>query len=143
MTWSGKRNFSLTDPSNSERQERKSAFIVGAVLLLIAAWNTWRGRPMVYWPAGAAGLALLLTGLLSASGSHKFHGLWMRLAHALGYVNSRILLSAIYFVVMTPYGLVLRVLGRDTMNRRRSKRPSYWIPKSKTRQSREQFERLF
>ncbi len=67
----------------------------------------------------------------------------MRLAHALGYVNSRILLSAIYFAVVTPYGLVLRVLGRDTMNRRRSKRPSYWIPKSKTRQSREQFERLF
>ena len=89
MTWSGKRNFSLTEPSNSERQERKSAFIVGAVLLLIAAWNTWRGRPMVYWPAGAAGLALLLTGLLSVSGSHKFHRLWMRLAHALGYVKAQ------------------------------------------------------
>ncbi len=143
MTWSGKRNFSLTEPRDSERQERKSAFIVGAVLLLIAAWNTWRGRPMVYWPAGAAGLALLLTGLFSAGGSHKFHRLWMRLAHALGYVNSRILLSAIYFVVMTPYGLVLRVLGRDTMNRRGASRKSYWIPKSKTRQSREQFERLF
>ena len=98
---------------------------------------------MVYWPAGAAGLALLLTGLLSASGSHKFHRLWMRLAHVLGYVNSRILLSAIYFLVMTPYGLVLRVLGRDTMNRREASRKSYWIPKSKTRQSREQFERLF
>ena len=143
MNWPGKRNFSLTDPGNSERQERKSAFIVGAVLLLIAAWNTWRGRPMVYWPTGAAGLVLLLTGLFSASGSRKFHRLWMRLAHALGYVNSRILLSAIYFLMMTPYGLVLRVLGRDTMNRRRSEGQSYWIPRSKTRQSREQFERLF
>ena len=133
----------MTEASNSEHQERKSAVIVGAVLLLIAAWNAWRGRPIVCWPTGVVGVILLLTVLLSAAGSSKFHSLWMRLAHALGYVNSRILLSAIYFLVMTPYGLVLRVLGRDTMNRRGASRKSYWIPKSKTRQSREQFERLF
>ena len=143
MTWSGKRNFSLTEAGNSERQERKSAFTVGAVLLLIAAWNAWRGRPMVYWPTGLVGVALLLTGLLWAAGSSKFHSLWMRFTHALGYVNSRIILSVIYFLVITPYGLVLRVLRRDTMNRRGASRKSYWIPKSKTRQSREQFERLF
>ena len=98
---------------------------------------------MVYWPTGLVGVALLLTGLLWAAGSSKFHSLWMRLAHALGYVNSRIILSVIYFLVITPYGLVLRVLRRDTMNRRGPSRKSYWIPKSKTRQSREQFERLF
>ena len=143
MPWPGKRNFSLTEPSDSERQERKSAAIVGGVLLLIAAWNGWRGRPMAYWPTGVVGVALLLTGLLWAAGSSKFHSLWMRLAHALGYVNSRILLSGIYFLLMTPYGLVLRVLGRDTMNRRGASQKSYWIPKSKTRQSRERFERLF
>ncbi len=73
----------MTEASDSERQERKSAFIVGAVLLLIAAWNAWRGRPMVYWPTGLVGVALLLTGLLWAAGSSKFHSLWMRLARVI------------------------------------------------------------
>lgn len=143
MIWTGRRSFSLTKPEKDVHQERKSALVVSVVLLLIAAWNIWRGRPAVYWPTGSAGVVLLLIGLFSAKGSHKFHLTWMRLAHALGYVNSRILLSTIYFFIITPYGLVLRVLGRDTMNRRGANRKSYWIHRTKTRQGRDQFERLF
>ena len=110
---------------------------------MITAWNVWQECSVVYWPTGAASVTLLLTGLFSATGSHKFHRLWIRLAHMLGYINSRILLSVIYFLVITPYGLILRLSGRDTMNRRGAAKKSYWIPRSKTRQTRQQFERLF
>lgn len=144
MIWPSKRrSFSLTKLPNDKQREQKLTFIIGAILLMIATWNVWQERSVVYWPTGVVSVTLLLIGLFSATGSHKFYHLWMRLAHMLGYINSRILLSLIYFLVVTPYGLILRLFGRDMMNRRGTGRKSYWIPRSKTCQTRQQFERLF
>ena len=133
----------MTNHGDNPRQARKSALMVAAVLLLIAGWNFWKDRPAVYAVAGVCGVILILIGFASPSASQKFHAGWMRFAGVLGYVNSRILLSLMFFLVITPYGLVMRLFGRDTMNRRGADRDSYWISRRKTRQSREQFERLF
>jgi hypothetical protein len=43
---------------------------------------------------------------------------WLRLGHALGAVSSRIVLTALFFVIFLPIGLAMRVLGRDPLNRR-------------------------
>ena len=127
----------------TDAQARKTAFVVAAVLLAVAAWNLYRGRAAVVAVAGGAGLLLLLTGLLLPALSRRFHVLWMRLAVALGYVNSRVLLTLMYYLVMTPYGVVSRLVGRDPLNRRGAKRDTYWVERPRTRQPREQFERLF
>ncbi len=133
----------MTEAGENFRQAKQSALMVGAVFLLIAAWNVWKDRPLVYGLAGACGLLLILTGLLSPAGSRIFHQGWMRFAGVLGYVNSRILLSLMFYLVFTPYGLVMRLFGRDTMNRRGAGKQSYWIPRAKTRQTRPRYERLF
>ncbi len=125
------------------RQAKKSALMVGAILLLIAGWNVWKERPAVYLTLGAIGLLLVLAGLLWPAGSVVFHRAWMRFAHALGYVNSRILLSLMFYLVFTPFGLMSRVLGRDPLRRRGPGGESYWIPRPDRRQRPEQFERLF
>ena len=67
----------------------------------------------------------------------------MKFAGVLGYVNSRIILSIMYYGVLTPVGLLMRAVGRDPLNRRRKPLESCWIPRAKPRQDREQFERLF
>ena len=133
----------MTEAGESPRQARQSALIVGAVLLLIAAWNVWKDRPLVYGIAAGCGLLLILIGLVSPAASGIFHRGWMRFAGVLGYVNSRILLSLMFYLVFTPYGLVMRAFGRDTMNRRGAGKASYWIRRAKTRQDRPQYERLF
>ncbi len=66
-----------------------------------------------------------------------------RLAAALGYVNSRVLLTLMYYLVFTPYGLVSRLSGRDPLRRRAGAGESYWVERKRTRQAREGFERLF
>ncbi|MEO7538916.1 MAG: SxtJ family membrane protein, partial [Pyrinomonadaceae bacterium] len=65
------------------------------------------------------------------------------IAFALGWVNSRIILTIIYFLVFVPYSIVSRLLGRDVLKRRQPNGTSYWHMREKTRQSKEQFERLF
>jgi hypothetical protein len=120
----------------------KTALTVGFVWLLAALWNSYRTRWLTAEVLAGIGIALILIGLVPA-GARAFHGGWMKLAAALGYVNSRILLSFVYLAVLTPYGLTLRLFGRDSLNRRRAPQPSYWIPKTATRQRKDQFERLF
>ena len=133
----------MTEAVENPRQAKQSALMVGAVLMLIAAWNVWKDRPWVYGLAGAGGLLLILIGLVLPAASRIFHQGWMRFAGVLGYVNSRILLSLMFYLVITPYALVMRLFGRDTMNRRGAGKQSYWIPRAKTRQARPRYERLF
>jgi hypothetical protein len=127
----------------SDAQARKSALLVGGVLALLAAWNFYRGRMTVVAVLGGISLALLLIGLLLPPAACAFHKGWMALASVLGYVNSRILLFVMFYGLVTPFGLLAKLFGRDPLNRRGSARESYWIARETTKQSREQFERLF
>jgi hypothetical protein len=126
----------------TERQP-KTALLVAGVLAVLCAWFSYRSR----WPlaliAGGLSCALLLIGLFSSKQSSAFHRVWMRFATAIAFVNSRVLLSILYFAVFTPYGFVTRLFGRDILNRRSSPRDSYWMKRSATRQNKDQFERLF
>lgn len=127
----------------TDAQARKSALLVAAVLLGIAAWNLYRGRPTVVIVFGALGAALVVSGLFVPPAARAFHIAWMKFAAVLGHVNSRVLLTLVYYLVVTPYGVVTRLVGRDPLGRRGARGESYWVERKATRQSREQFERLF
>ncbi|HEX7315931.1 MAG TPA: SxtJ family membrane protein [Pyrinomonadaceae bacterium] len=124
-------------------QARKSALLVAAVFLCIAAWNLYRGRTTVVIIFGALGAALVVAGLFVPPAARAFHTAWMRFAVLLGHVNSRVLLTVMYYLVVTPYGFVTRLVGRDPLRRRGAKAESYWVERKTTRQAPEQFERLF
>ena len=127
----------------TDAQARKSALLVAAVLLCIAAWNLYRGRTTVVIVFASVGAALVVAGLLAPPAARAFHTAWMRFAVLLGHVNSRVLLTLVYYLVVTPYGVVTRLVGRDPLRRRGAKGESYWVERKTTRQEREQFERLF
>jgi hypothetical protein len=113
------------------------------VFLLLAAWNFWKQRPAVYFTLGTLAALLGLVGLLWPRGALAFDRWWMFLAGVLGYINSRILLSIMFYGVIMPYGWVMRLFGRNTMNRRGPRAETYWIPRKRTRQTPAQFERQF
>ena len=127
----------------TDAQARKTALVVAAVLSGIAAWNFYKGRQTVVAIFGGLALALVVVGLLLPSLARRFHVFWMAVAAALGYVNSRILLSLLFYLVFAPYGFVSRLFKRDPLSRRRAPSESYWTPRKQTRQTREGFERLF
>lgn len=130
----------------TDKQARKTALVVACVLLALAAWNLYRGRATYVAALGGTGCALLLVAspLLPAVFARRFHVVWMTAAALLGAINSRVLLSLMFYLVFTPYGFISRLAGRDPLNRRAAaKRESYWTPRKKTRQTKEGFERLF
>ena len=133
----------MTDPRAGLKQARQTALVVGSVLLLLGGGSLWRGHLLRAEILGGAGAILLLLGLAVPQWTVPFHRAWMKLAGWLGYVNSRLLLSIMYYGVLTPVGFLLRLAGRDPLRRRRKGLESYWIPRPRARQDREQFERLF
>lgn len=132
-----------TGPVVSDSQARKTALVVAAVLFAIALWNLYRGRMTVVAVLGGIAGTLVLIGLFVPVAARAFHRFWMGLAVILGYINSRILLSLLYYGVFAPVGLVRRLMGRDPMKRRGPSQTSYWVTREYTRQTKEQFERLF
>jgi hypothetical protein len=130
-------------PAVTDAQARKSAFLVAAVLLGIAAWNLYRGRTTVVAVLGSLGAALVVAGLFVPAAARAFHVAWMRFAIALGHVNSRVLLTLVYYLIVTPYGVVSRLARRDPLRRRAPGGESHWVERKTTRQAREGFERLF
>jgi len=136
-------NESTATSGVSDAQARKTALIVAGAFLLLAAWNFYRHRMTVVTILGGVALGLILIGLLIPPAARAFHLGWMKFAAVLGYINSRVLLFLLFYFLITPYGWIARLFGRDTLNRRARPRESYWIPRENSRQTKEQFERSF
>lgn len=124
-------------------QSRKTALLVAAVLALLAGLKWYRGRLVTAEVLGGIAAVLAFVGLLVPALAIQFHRGWMKLAEALGFVNSRILLSIVYYIAITPFGLVKKVFGGDPLGRRAARADSYWIRRPVARQSKEQFEQSF
>lgn len=122
---------------------RKNALVVATALAGLAAWNLYRHRLLRVEVLGGLALMLFLVAVCSPYLTERFNQGWMALAKALGYVNSRIMLSLVYYLVLTPFGIILRLRGHDTLCRRAQQRESYWIPRQTPRQPTSGFERSF
>ncbi len=69
------------------------------------------------WPWILAAVLVIWALLAPASLHHPYH-LWMRLGLAIGWVMNRVVLAVVFFVVMLPIGLIMRLRGHDPMSRK-------------------------
>jgi len=102
-------------------------FPVVAALLGASAWlrmHAWPGWTV--W-LGSAGLALGVTCILVPRVARPFYLAWMAVGCCIGLVLGNFVLAAIYFLIVTPVGLALRLAGRDPLRRTIGReRQSYW-----------------
>lgn len=76
------------------------------------------------------GIALALCRLIPPLFRGIYH-FWVGFSVVLGYFVSRILLTIIFFLVLTPTGFMMRLSGKDPMDRKRDPEgQSYWIPRT-------------
>jgi saxitoxin biosynthesis operon SxtJ-like protein len=92
---------------------------------LIGGLLWWRGGAAWPWFLAAAGL-FGLWGLLWPAGLKGVYKVWLSLAIVLGFFVSRILLTLLFYLVVTPIGLLMRLLGKDLLDQKMGDRDSYW-----------------
>ena len=112
----------------SPRTLRQFAGLWLACFLALAAWQ-WFGHQNAGWSLALAILALAVgqAGLLWPGLVRPIYVGWMVLVFPIGWVVSHLLLAVLFYVVVTPIGLLLRLAGRDALGRRLlPERDSYW-----------------
>jgi carbamoyltransferase len=116
--------------SLSKPKLRRFGLTIGLAFLVLGAILQFRhraaGRPFT----SLATLLLLFSAV--APGLLRFiYGPWMRIADFLGAISSRVLLSVVFFLVVTPIGLIQRVLGKRPVDLRfRTGDATYWQPRA-------------
>jgi Mn2+/Fe2+ NRAMP family transporter len=132
----------LTDgfpPAN----HRAVAAVVGFGFLAIAAVAMYGARFNLAAGAGGIGATLLLLALFAPAWAARVGQAWARFGALLGFVNSRILLAAFFFLIVTPIGLIRRCFGKDPLNRRSGRSETYWRRREPVVHSMEPFRHLF
>lgn len=124
----------IREIDSSPQALRSFGLTVGAVLLVIAIVVVWRSGwtpASASYALGGAGAALIILGVAFPRILKPVHLGWMTLALVLGFIMTRVVLTAVFYLAVMPTGLVLRLLGKDPLHRRIDPEAStYWIPKA-------------
>jgi len=104
----------MTERTITRKQLRSFGLILAAGFTLIAIVPSIRGHNFRTW-ALVMGLALGTTGLVLPSILRPLYGGWMKLGEFLAWINTRIILTLLYYIVIVPTGVMLRMTGKDMM----------------------------
>ena len=100
------------------------------VFALISVWPIIDGGSLRVWSISISVIFLIL-GLLNSQLLKPLNFIWIKFGELLGKIFAPIVMAIIYFVIITPIGLVMRLIGKDLLNTKFLKNNSYWIKREK------------
>ncbi len=117
--------------NNEIKEIRQFAWIMaGMILVFFALLLPWLWHWTFSWTPYIISAAFALTGLLVPQVLAPVHKAWLKFAEVLGGINSKILLFIVFYLVLTPMGLVAKLSGFDPM-KKKHKVESYYIKREK------------
>ncbi len=99
------------------------------VFLLIAIYPLINNGELRIWSSIIA-IIFLILGLINSKVLTPLNKLWFKFGLLLGKIVSPLIMGIIFFLVVTPTGLIMRIIGKDLLNLKFNKKKSYWIEKS-------------
>ncbi len=123
---------------------RKFGMGLTVLLCLIGGWQLYKGNINVYvWFFGFAGLVLILS-FFAPIILKPLYKVTRTVGDAIGWVNTRILLGIIFYIIFAPIGIILKLIRKDLLDERLDKdAKSYWNKKDNDMFAKEQYERQF
>ena len=142
-------------PEMSCAELRKFGLVTGLIVVVLFGFLlNWlfKGSEGHYWPFNVellkptwpwiVAFALWIPALVYPASLRPVYKGWMKVGEALGFVNSRIILFIFFFLILAPFGTVLRIFGFDPMRRKLTDDKSYRVD-SKVPSSPASMERPF
>ncbi len=126
------------------KKEKRDIRIVFLIFSAIFAVFAWRHYPSILSYV-LMGVVLVILPLVAFSPIilRPVFKLWLKVAHAVGWFNTQVLLSIVFILIFIPTGLVMRLFRKDPMKRKMVTEGTYWEPyeleglKDKTRYERQ------
>ena len=99
------------------------------VFLLIAIYPLINNGELRIWSL-VVSIIFLILGLINSKVLTPLNKLWFKFGLLLGKVVSPLIMGIIFFLVVTPTALIMRIIGKDLLNLKFNNKKSYWIEKT-------------
>ena len=109
-------------------------YLFFGIFLALAVWVYVKNQNLNYWLIGTSVVFLVLT-LIKSKLLDVLNDLWIKFGELLGKIIAPIVMSIVFFLIVTPIGLVLKIVKKDLLKLKFNNDKSYWVEKSKTIES--------
>jgi len=116
---------------------RSFGIVFFLVFLILAFWpltsfNTFKTLPLII------SIIFLILGVINSKILSPLNIIWFKFGILLGSFVAPIVMGAVFFAVITPISIIMKMLGKDLLNKKYSDKQSYWITKDNSKNSMKQ-----
>jgi hypothetical protein len=105
----------------SRKQLRSFGLLIGGFFFVVAFSPVFRHQHPRRWATAASVISGLL-GIFAPATLRVLYRTWMALGECLGWINSKVLLGGLFYMLITPTRILMMIAGRDSMNRKFDRR---------------------
>ena len=131
---------------NNIKTDKKSlksfGITIGIILFFIALILLINDNPL-FKNLGITSSVFLILGLMAPMILKPFYLIWMIFAVILGWVMTRVILSMLFYLILTPIGLITRFLGEDFLSLKRVNSGSYWNNRDAVEELKQDYRKQF
>ncbi|MFC1480174.1 SxtJ family membrane protein [Candidatus Omnitrophota bacterium] len=128
----------------TKKDLRQFGIVLGIILGIFGGIHLLKGHANAYPWFFAFALGALIVGVFLPQLLRPVFIVFTKVAHAIGWFNTRVILMLLYYLILTPIGLVMRLFRNDPLNRKIDKdAQSYWIKTSEATAIKENLEKQF
>ena len=115
---------------SKETSNKSFGILFFLIFLAIGIWPIINSEDPRIWSI-IISLIFLVLGLLNSRILKPLKDVWIKFGEILGKIIAPIVMAVVFFIILTPTGLLLRLFGKDLLKTKPSKGSSYWIHRSK------------
>ncbi len=129
--------------TSSRKEQRNFGLAMAAVIVAFTLVHGWLHGALALWPFYVA-LAFFILGLVAPRVLRPVFAVWMKFAEVLNWVMTRLVLSIVFFLMITPTRLFIKYFGKDPLKRAwDSKADTYWEEPERQPEELEEYRRQF
>ena len=114
-------NKNLKLPTN-----RNFGIVFSILFLIVSLWPVLHDGDLRVWSL-VISLLFLILGLINSTLLQPLNKIWFKFGILLGYIIAPIVMLIVFFLVITPTSLILRLLKKDILNLKKNNNKTYWI----------------
>ena len=116
------------------RSNKLFGIVFGIIFLIISLWPLKSSGDIIIWSL-IISLIFFILGLLNSEILTPLHYLWLKFGFFLSKIVSPVIMFIIFFGLVSPIGIFMRLIGKDLLNLKKKPLDSYWINRNPAKQN--------
>ncbi len=128
---------------SGKKELRDFGLTIGIILVILGGLALWRGKPSFPY-LFAAGALFIIFGLAQPRALKPLQIIWMAFGAVVGFFVSRVVLAILFYALLTPMSLAMKVFGKDILDERIDRtEKSYWKERVELRKDKSHYENQY